>query len=294
MSTPVNKALAAVIKLLQLKQIDEHTFIGAQSSTNTNRIYGGQVVSQALMAALATVDNRPAISLKSDFLRAGDPQQDVTFKVENVRDGRSFNTRRVVATQTQKGKQQIIFTLSASFQEPETGLQHQIAMADIPHPDSLPSSRENWNRIKHKLPEHAKQWYEDDRAFEERPVYFLDPINPESHEPHNAVWFKANGTLGNDSHLHQGLFAWVSDMSLLEHCILPHGVSWMQRDFQSASLDHSIWFHQPLRVDEWLCFAGDSPISQGGRGFNRASVYNESGVLVASVIQEGLIRMIKP
>ncbi len=294
MNASMNAALAGVIKLLKLEKKDEHTFIGAQAKTNNNRIYGGQVVSQALMAAIATVENRPAISLKSDFLRAGDPNQDVIYKVENVRDGRSFNTRRVTAIQTQKGKEQIIFTLTASFQEPEESISHQIDMTQFPKPLELPEPKVHWEKIKDKLPEHAKQWYEMDRAFEERPVLFNDPTSPTKREPHQAIWFKANGVLGDDSELQQGLFAYASDMFLLDTCILPHGISWMQVNLQSASLDHSVWYHRDLRVDEWLLFVCDSPILYGARGFNRASVYTETGVLVASVIQEGLIRVLQP
>jgi acyl-CoA thioesterase-2 len=295
MTASMNNALAGVIKLLDLKKIAENTYVGGQAKSNHNRIYGGQVVSQALMAAQATVEGRPAISLKSDFLRPGDPEQDVIYKVENVRDGRSFNTRRVTAVQTQQGEEKIIFTMSASFQLPEKGVFHQIDMADFPLPTELPEPKEHWERIKDKLPEHAKQWFELDRAFEERAVEFNDPTAPEKKDPYYAVWFKANGTLnkesGEDNNLHQGLFAYVSDMCLLDTCILPHGISWMQENFQSASLDHSIWFHRDLRVDEWLLFVCDSPSAFGGRGFNRASVYNEEGLLVASVIQEGLIRV---
>ncbi len=293
MNASMNDALAEVIRLLKLEQKDEHTFVGAQAKANHNRIYGGQVVSQALMAAIATVENRPAISLKSDFLRAGDPEQDVIYKVENVRDGKTFNTRRVTATQTQKGKEQIIFTLSASFQEPEESVSHQIDMAQFPKPLELPEPKVHWEKIKDRLPDYAKQWYDMDRAFEERAVLFNDPTSPTIREPHQAIWFKANGVLDDDKDLQQGLFAYASDMFLLNTCILPHGISWMQGNLQSASLDHSIWFHRELRVDEWLLFVCDSPILYGARGFNRACVYTESGRLVASVIQEGLIRVLK-
>ncbi len=288
----MSKALAHVVKLLSLKKIDDATFEGGTSPTNSNRIYGGQAVAQALMAASQTVESgRPAISLKSDFLRAGDPEQAVIYTVENVRDGRSFNTRFVKATQQQKGKEQIIFTLSASFQVPEKGLNHQIDMSDYPKPMELPSPAENWERIKDKIPDHAKIWYEDERAFEERPVVFLDPTAPVKSEPHHAVWFKANGNAPSELAMQQGLFAYVSDMCLLDTCILPHGISWMHDNFISASLDHSIWFHQDFKVDEWMLFVCDSPISHGSRGFNRALVYRENGDLVASVIQEGLIRV---
>jgi acyl-CoA thioesterase-2 len=290
-SNTMNAPLAFNVKLLELKKINDTTFEGIKSKTNNERIYGGQVVSQALMAASATVEGRPAISLKSDFLRAGDPNQTIIFKVENVRDGRSFNTRRVVATQTQKGKEQITFILSASFHKPEDGVQHQIDMANYPKPLDLPSSAENWERIKDKIPDYAKEWYESERAFEERPIKFNDPVNPEKRDPHHAVWFKANGTVDRNNAMHQGLFAYISDMCLLDSCIMPHGISWMKNDFQSASLDHSIWFHREFRVDEWMLFVCDSPISYGARGFNRASVYRENGDLIASVTQEGLIRI---
>lgn len=292
MSQTMNDALAGVVKLLELNKINESTFEGIKTKTTNNRIYGGQVVSQALMAAIATVEGRPAISLKSDFLRAGDPNQSVIYSVENVRDGRSFNTRRVVATQEQKGKQQIIFTMSASFHEPEDGMFHQIDMEKYPKPLELPSPAENWEKIKDKIPEHAKQWYEGDRAFEERPIKYRDPIQPEKEKPYYAVWVKANGNLTNHHHLQQGLFAYASDMFLLDTCILPHGISWMQSNFQSASLDHSVWFHRDFRVDEWMLFVCDSPISYGARGFNRATVYRDNGDVIASITQEGLIRVL--
>jgi len=292
-NTSISKALAEVIELLKLKKIDENTFSGGQSKLNSNRIFGGQVVAQALVAAFETVESRPAISLKSDFLRAGDPKQDVIYQVENVRDGRSFNTRRITAIQTQKGKEQIIFTMSASFQEPEDGKEHQIDATPLPQPEDLPLPEEHWEKIKDKLPDYAKRWYETDRAFEERAVEFNSPIEPVIKQPFYAVWFKANGKLEENVRLHQALFAYASDMCLLDTCILPHGISWMQENFQSASLDHSIWFHRDFRVDDWFSFICDSPIAYGGRGFNRATVYTKGGTLAASVTQEGLIRVLE-
>ena len=289
------KAMADVVALLKLKKINDHTFEGPMTETKNHRIYGGQVVSQALMAAMATVENRPAISLKSDFLRAGNPKQTVIYNVENVRDGRSFNTRRVVATQEKNGEQQIIFTLSASFHEPEEGVFHQMDVSHFPKPHEVSSSSENWIKIKDKLPDHAKQWYDSERAFEERPVIFNDPTDPQKRKPLYAIWYKANDSLPSgkpeDEFLHQGLFAYISDSCLLDTCLMPHGISWMQANFQSASLDHSIWFHKNFRVDEWLLFVCDSPIAYGARGFNRAMVYRENGELIASVAQEGLIRI---
>lgn len=278
-----------VVKILDLENDKTDTFIGHSPNKDDHRVFGGQAVAQSIVAANRTIEDKVIHSIKSDFLRAGDPKIPIQYKVERLRDGRSFSTRRVNAIQNDK----VIFTLSASYQVPEEGLSHQMDMEKIPFPEQLPTPAEQWLKIKDKLPEHAKQWYEGERPVEERQVEWIDPVDPEIKEPKHIVWHRSNGQLPDDPQLHQAIFAYISDMALLDTCILPHGVSWMADNFQGASLDHCIWFHKPFRVDDWFVTVQDSPASNGARGFNRGLVYTREGVLVASTAQEGLIRIRK-
>jgi acyl-CoA thioesterase-2 len=280
-------ALKSLIELLDLEELELNLFRGRSPQERSQRVFGGQVVGQALVAATRTVEGRISHSLKGDFLRPGDPKTPIIYEVDRIRDGKSFTTRRVVAIQHGKA----IFSMSVSFQVEETGLEHQLPMPSVPGPESLPDPEELRRELLARAPEEFKHWYEGDQPFEQFVLDPVDPFEPEKRPPHMRVWLRAAGPLPDDLPLHQCLLAYASDMNLLDTCMLPHAVSWMNPKFQSASLDHSIWFHDRFRADEWLLFVQDGPRASGGRGFNRGLVYTRDGRLVASVAQEGLIRV---
>lgn len=279
--------LESLIDLLDLEGIELNLFRGRSPQERSQRVFGGQVVGQALVAATRTVaGDRLAHSLKGDFLRPGDPKTPILYEVDRIRDGKSFNTRRVVAIQHGKA----IFAMSVGFQKEEKGLEHQMPMPDVPRPDDLPDPEIVRAEARKRAPEEFKHWYDGNRAFEQKVIDPIDEFDPEKRPPFMGVWVRSAGSLPDDRALHQCLLAYVSDMNLLDTCVLPHGVSWMDKRFQAASLDHSIWFHRDFRADEWMLFVQDGPAAAGGRGFNRGLVYTESGELVASMSQEGLIR----
>jgi len=283
----VTLTLERVVDLLDLEPIEMNLFRGRSPQERSQRVFGGQVVGQALVAAGRTVEGRFCHSLKGDFLRPGDPKVPILYEVDRIRDGRSFTTRRVVAIQHGRA----IFSMSVSFQAAETGLAHDGPMPDVPGPEDATDPIVFYEAIRDQLPPEAHQWYEGPRAIEERFLVPVNPIAPEKREPKHLVWIRAAGKLRDDPLLHQCVFAYASDMNMLDTCMLPHGLSYFDPRFQNASLDHSIWFHEDFRADEWLLVVHDSPASAGGRGFNRALVYTRDGRLVASVAQEGLIRL---
>lgn len=280
-------ALKNLLELLDLEQLELNLFRGRSPQERSQRVFGGQVVGQALMAANRTVEDRVAHSLKGDFLRPGDPKTPIIYEVDRIRDGRSFATRRVVAIQHGRA----IFAMSVSFQTQEAGLEHQLPMPTVAEPEDLPDPEIFRSAALARAPEEFKHWYEGERPFEQHVIDPVDPIEPEKRPPHMCVWLRAAGPVPEDTPLHQCLLAYASDMNLLDTCVLPHGLSWMDPSFQSASLDHSIWFHERFRADEWLLFVQDGPRASGGRGFNRGLVYTRDGRLIASVVQEGLIRV---
>lgn len=280
-------ALTSLIELLDLEQLELNLFRGRSPQERSQRVFGGQVVGQALVAANRTVEGRVAHSLKGDFLRPGDPKTPIIYEVDRIRDGKTFATRRVVAIQHGKA----IFAMSVSFQQPEEGLEHQVPMPDVKRPEELPDPKIAREAALARVPDEYRHWYEGDRPFEQFVIDPVDEFEPEKKEPYMGVWLRASGPVPDDIALHQNLLAYASDMNLLDTCILPHGVSWMDPKFQSASLDHSIWFHRDFRVDEWMLFVQDGPSASGARGINRGLVYTESGLLVASVVQEGLVRV---
>lgn len=280
------EAVEDLIKLLDLEKIEENLFRGHSPSSSWQRVFGGQVIGQALVAAYRTVEERVCHSLHAYFIRPGDPRVPIVYEVDRSRDGSSFTTRRVVAIQ--HGKQ--IFNLAASFQVQEEGFEHQSDMPDVPGPENLQSDRERREAILDKLPEHIRAHFVRPRPIEIRAVDPTDMLRPAPTEAKQCVWFRARKQMPHDIALNQCILAYASDMTLLDTCIKPHGVSWMSGKLQSASLDHAMWFHQPVQTDEWLLYVQDSPSASGGRGFNRGSIYSQSGVLVASVAQEGLIR----
>jgi acyl-CoA thioesterase-2 len=280
-------ALKSLIELLDLEEIERNLFRGRSPQERSQRVFGGQVVGQALVAATRTVEGRIAHSLKGDFLRPGDPKIPIIYEVDRIRDGKSFTTRRVVAIQHGKA----ILSMSVSFQVEEAGLEHQLPMPSAPEPETLPDPEVLRLEMRARAPDEYKHWYESEQPFEQFQINPIDPWKPEKRAPQMQLWLRAAGPLPEDLPLHQCLLAYASDMNLLDTCMLPHAISWMDPKFQSASLDHSIWFHDHFRIDDWLLFVQDGPKASGGRGFNRGLVYTRDGRLVASVAQEGLIRV---
>ncbi|MEE4542088.1 acyl-CoA thioesterase II [Streptomyces sp. V4-01] len=286
------KALRALLELLDLERIEQDIFRGCSRSAVVPRVFGGQVAAQALVAAGRTVpEERAAHSLHAYFLRPGDPGAPIVYEVDRIRDGRSFTTRRVVAIQ----HGQPIFHLSASFQVHEEGLEHQEPMPHAPDPETLPSAEE-------LLPAHADKFPDPgvvDRLLEARAAvdlrYVEDPpflTAGVAREPRSQVWFRARGRLADDPMLHVCLATYVSDMTLLDSVLLAHGRGgWAVGDVVGASLDHAMWFHRPLRADEWLLYDQQSPSASGGRGLGTARIYTRDGRLAVSVIQEGLVRV---
>ncbi|SDU26888.1 acyl-CoA thioesterase-2 [Pseudomonas pohangensis] len=284
----MSKVLDQLVSLLNMEAIEEDLFRGASQDLGFRQLFGGQVLGQSLSAASQTVGGgRLVHSLHGYFLRPGDAGLPIVYQVERVRDGGSFSTRRVTAIQ--KGK--TIFTCAASFQGVEEGFQHQLQMPDVQGPDSLKSETELARMVADKLPERMRERAVSDKPIDIRPVSRNNPFDPKPAEPVKHVWFRADGELPDNPALHQYLLAYASDFGLLTTSMLPHGVSVWQKFMQVASLDHAIWFHQPLRMDEWLLYSMDSPWAGNARGFSRASIFNQAGELVASVAQEGLIRL---
>jgi acyl-CoA thioesterase-2 len=278
------KALAEVLALLNLEPAGQDAFRGQSAEGRIQRVFGGQVLGQALVAAMRTVEpSRICHSLHAYFLRPGDPRVPILYEVDRSRDGRSFTARRVVALQ--HGKQ--IFILAASFQTPESGFEHQFEMPNVPPPEQLEDEIEARRGQTDQLPQALRDWLTRPRPFEARPVV-IDPVGDRSpRPPYNNVWFRALGVVP-DSQV-QPLLAFASDATLLSTSLLPHGKS-IFSNLQVASLDHAMWFHRPFRFDDWLLYAQDSPSASGARGFNRGAIFTRDGRLVASVAQEGLIR----
>ena len=283
----MSQVLDDLVNLLTLEPIEENLFRGSSQDLGFRQLFGGQVLGQSLSAMSQTVeDARHVHSLHGYFLRPGDASLPVVYQVDRVRDGGSFSTRRVTAIQ----KGQPIFTSSASFQYDESGFEHQNPMPDVVGPENLPSELEMIRQRADLIPESMREKLLCAKPIEFRPVVGEDPFNPQVSDPIKYVWFRADGTLPDNLALHKYLLAYASDFGLLTTSLLPHGKGVWQRDMQVASLDHALWFHGELRMDDWLLYAMDSPWAGNSRGFSRGSVYNRAGKLVASVTQEGLIR----
>jgi acyl-CoA thioesterase-2 len=286
----MSHVLDDLVDLLSLESIEENLFRGRSQDLGFRQLYGGQVLGQSLSAASQTVEEaRHVHSLHGYFLRPGDASMPVVYSVDRVRDGGSFSTRRVTAIQ--KGKP--IFTCSASFQYDEEGFEHQAQMPDVVGPENLATEVELASTMADRLPERIRDKVLCAKPIEIRPVTERDPYNPKPGDPVKYVWFRADGTLPDTPALHKYLLAYASDFGLLTTSLMPHGKSVWQRDMQIASLDHSLWFHRNLRADQWLLYATDSPWAGNARGFNRGSIFNRAGQLVASSTQEGLIRQRK-
>jgi acyl-CoA thioesterase-2 len=277
-----------LIELLDLEEIEKNHYRATSPNEGWQRVYGGQVIGQALVAASRTVEpDRHAHSLHGYFLRGGDTSVPILYTVDRIRDGRSFTTRRVVAIQHGRA----IFNMSISFQIEEEGLSHQMPMPEAPGPDDLPDESELRKQWADKLPEEFRESFDRERPIDVRPIYPQDIFNPEQRPPFQMCWMKSRDPLPDDHRLHQCVLAYLSDWSLLDTATLPHAVSFMQDNMQMASLDHAMWFHRPFRADEWLLYVQDSPSAGGARGLNRGLIYTRSGELVASAAQEGLIRI---
>ncbi len=285
----MSQVLSDLVNLLALEPIEENLFRGASQDLGFRQLFGGQVLGQSLSAASQTVDEaRHVHSLHGYFLRPGDATIPVVYMVDPVRDGGSFCTRRVTAVQ--KGKP--IFTCMASFQTIEDGFHHQLPMPEVDGPENYKSELELARMVAPMIPERMRERAISDKPIEIRPVTLINPFAPKPCEPVKYVWFKADGVLPDDPHLHKYLLAYASDFNLLTTSMQPHGVSVFQKFMQVASLDHAIWFHRDdLRMDDWLLYAMDSPWAGNARGFARASIFNRQGQLVASVAQEGLTRV---
>ncbi len=277
-----------VLELLDLEQVEVNIFRGNSPKDRWQRVFGGQVLGQALVAASRTVEGRVCHSLHAYFIRPGDPKIPILYEVDRSRDGRSFATRRVVAIQ--HGEQ--IFNMAASFQVPEVGLEHQFDMPKVVGPEGLEPEDVRRARLAHQMPEAVREHFSRPGPIDVRPIDEDDDlINPKKAPPYHDVWLKAKGQMPDDLALHQCVLAYASDMTLLDTCLIPHGISWFSGRLQSASIDHAMWFHHPFRVDDWLLYCHDSPSAAGARGFNRGMMYTRQGLLVASVAQEGLIRV---
>jgi acyl-CoA thioesterase-2 len=290
MTASPKSPLDDVLDLLDLEPIEVNIFRGVSPKDRMQRVFGGQVLGQALMAAYRTVENRVCHSLHAYFLRAGDPKVPILYEVDRSRDGASFTSRRVVAIQ--HGRQ--IFTLAASFQAVEEGFEHQFDLPKTPDPETLPQESELRAQVVDKLPEEERGWFTRPQPIEMRHVEPVEFFKPRMRPPHQNVWFRATGKLPDDLSLHQCVLAYASDMTLLDTAMRPHRVAWFDRNVQIASIDHAMWFHRPFRADEWLLYAQDAPSASGARGFNRGAIYKRDGTLIASVTQEGLMRQRKP
>lgn len=286
----MNTAIYNLLQILDLEPLEHNLFRGRSPQVGWQRVFGGQVIGQALVAASRTVTaDRPVHSLHGYFMRPGDPSVPIIYEVDRIRDGGSFTTRRVVAIQHGEA----IFSMSASFHTREEGLEHQIDMPDVPMPETLPSEQELKEKFLSFAPENVKRYWERERPIEMRPVDMTHYFSKKSLPPQQYVWVRASGQLPDDERIHQCVLAYASDMTLLDTSLFPHGTSVFSPKIQAASLDHSMWFHRPFRADEWLLYATDSTSSSGSRGMNRGLLYTKDGRLIASTAQEGLIRLRK-
>jgi acyl-CoA thioesterase II len=283
-------AVQELVDILNLESLELNLFRGRSPQSRWQRVFGGQVIGQALVAACRTVDDvalRPPHSLHAYFLLGGDPKVPIIYDVDRIRDGRSFTTRNVKAIQHGRA----IFSMSVSFHVHEEGLSHQFKMPDVPKPDALPTEAELKERVWPLMPEPVRRYYERERPIELRPVEYGRYLGEISEEGRFHVWIRATGRLPDEPAIHQCVLAYASDMMLLDAALIPHGKSVFSEDIMAASLDHALWFHRPFRADEWLLYAQDSPNLAGSRGFARGLIFAGDGTLVASVAQEGMLRL---
>ncbi|AQP99939.1 MULTISPECIES: acyl-CoA thioesterase II [Pseudoalteromonas] len=283
----MSQVLDDLLSLLTLEEIEQGLYRGQSQDLGFGAVFGGQVMGQALSAAKETLpEGRIVHSLHSYFLRPGDPAKPIVYDVETIRDGKSFSTRRVKAIQYGKP----IFYMTASFQGKEDGLSHQATMPDVPEPEELRSSLEFYQEHASHIPEAIRNKFIREMPIEMRPVTFHNPFKPEAMEPVKHIWFKANGDMPDDQRIHNYLLAYASDFEFLPTALQPHGVSFMQPNMQVATIDHAMWFHRPFRMDDWILYSIDSPIASSGRGLVRGQFFDRLGNLIASTMQEGVMR----
>ncbi len=281
--------VAELLDLLRLERLEDNLFRGQSRDIGTRYVFGGQVLGQAVSAAQQTApEDRFVHSLHAYFLRAGDISLPIVYDVDITRDGGSFSVRRVTAIQ--KGKP--IFVLAASFHVDEDGAEHQLSPPEVPPPEDLSEAPELDADTLAQMPAKLQRWLTHKGPFEFRPVYPRNELKPNKRPPYQQVWFRLVDRIPDDRTLHTAMLAYASDFHLIGTTTLPHGISYLQPNVQMASLDHAMWFHRALRVDEWLLYACDSPSAQGARGLARGSIYDTAGRLVASTAQEGLIRVL--
>ncbi|XSG81737.1 MAG: acyl-CoA thioesterase II [Methyloligella sp. ZOD6] len=287
----MSRALDTLLSILDLETLERNLFRGLSPQVGWQRVFGGQVIGQALVAACRTVEDRTAHSLHGYFLRPGDPRIPIIYEVDRLRDGKSFTTRRVIAIQ----HGQPIFSMACSFHRKEDGLDHQAQMPDVPGPEDCPSEGELKHSLMERLPPEMQAYWKSERPIELRPVDLSRYLEPGGRAATQSVWLRASGDLrrletDDALPLHQCLLAYASDFTLLDTALIAHGRFVFDPTLMLASLDHAIWFHREFRADEWLLYVQDSPSSFGARGFCRGTVFTRDGLLVASTTQEGLIR----
>jgi len=276
-----------LLQLMDLETLEDNLFRGESRDIGTSRVFGGQVLAQAVIAASRTVDEGSIHSLHAYFLRAGDAASPIIYDVDRNRDGRSFKARRVVAIQHGRP----IFTMAASFQLEQEGLDHQFTMPDVPMPEDLPSEFDLSQAHLEEIPNFLRRWFARTGPFDFRPVQAINLLKPRPQSPFSDIWFRLSGRVEAPDLVHRALMAYASDFHLVGTATLPHGISYVSGEVMMASLDHAMWFHRPACVDEWLLYSCDSPSSSGGRGLARGLIYDRQGRLVASTAQEGMIRV---
>ena len=282
-----NNTTEELLQLMELEALEVNLFRGESRDIGTPRVFGGQILAQSVIAATRTVDEGTVHSLHAYFLRAGDATSPVVYDVDRSRDGRSFKSRRVVAIQHGRP----IFTMAASFQLEQEGLEHQFVMPEVPAPEDLTSDNDVPEDRLGQVPPLLRRWFTRTGPFEFRPVQKTDVFNPRPQPPFSCIWFRLTDKIDVPDSMHRALMAYASDFYLVGTATLPHGISFIQDKLTMASLDHAMWFHRSVRVDEWLLYSTDSPSSSGGRGLARGSIYDRSGALVASTAQEGMMRL---
>jgi acyl-CoA thioesterase II len=284
-------AIDQLLQTLDLERIEDNIFRGQSPQAGWQRVYGGLVIAQALVAATRTVEaTRPPHSLHAYFLLPGDPGAPIVYEVDRIRDGKSFTTRRCNAVQHGCP----IFSLSASFQVSEPGFTHTFPMPDVVPPENLPDEATFFAGLGQPLPaglQALRGWFEKEAAIELRLVDPSHYLGRKRDQPAQYVWIRARGRLPDDPAIHRAVLAYLSDMTLLDAAMVVHGRTLFDPDIQVASLDHALWFHRPFRADEWMLYAQDSPSSGGGRGLTRGLIFTRNGALIASVAQEGLLRL---
>ncbi len=283
------KVLSELLDLLELETIEQGIYRGDSQDLGFGAVFGGQVIGQALSAARETVDSERAVhSFHSYFLLPGDPTRPIVYDVETIREGRSFVTRRVKAVQHGRP----IFYMMASFQLDQPGLEHQgVEMPEVAGPEKLVSELEMARAYADRIPPGLREKLTCDKPIEVRPVEVRNPFAPRVEPPHRHVWFRAAGALPDEAQVHRYLLAYASDFNFLTTALQPHGRSLLEPAVKMATIDHAMWFHRPFRFDDWLLYAVDSPSGSGSRGLVRGQFFDQEGRLVASTIQEGLMRV---